>query len=312
MRDPLVRSEPIEALDRRYRALRVPPGAARRAALAASLERFGQQQPVLATDGVEKGRLVLLDGFKRLECLERLGVERVSVSVVRLDGKSSLGALAAANRGHQSALSDLEEAWIIARLEREHGLSQTEIAALLGRHPSWVSRRKSLCERLERAVQDDVRLGLVSTSAAREIARLPRGTQAAAAKAVSAFSLVCSQVRGLVAALREARDPDERRLILSDPLAHLPPPPRARAGPAAPDGRLGRVGNRVREQLVRIHAAASRLDEILLEQSGETVSARERTLLLELSTPILEKARAALGRVEALVVAPAEETAHAR
>ena len=48
--------------------------------------------------------------------------------------------------------------------------SSFSVAELLDRHPSWVSRRLGLLERLVEQVQDDVRVGLVSTTAAREIA----------------------------------------------------------------------------------------------------------------------------------------------
>lgn len=136
-RAPDVRSEPITALDRRYQGMRVASTPARRASLSASLERHGQQQPVLASSGIEEGLLVLLDGFKRVDLLEAAGEERVWVAVVALDAPSSLTAMAVANVAHRG-LSDLEEAWIIAALQREHGLDQVEIAERFGRHKSWV------------------------------------------------------------------------------------------------------------------------------------------------------------------------------
>jgi hypothetical protein len=43
---------------------------------------------------------------------------------------------------------ELEEAWIIQALVREDGMSQVEVAELLGRHKSWVCRRLALIERL--------------------------------------------------------------------------------------------------------------------------------------------------------------------
>ena len=41
-----------------------------------------------------------------------------------------------------------EEALVVHSLSHEDGLSQGEIAVLLGRHKSWVCRRLSLVERL--------------------------------------------------------------------------------------------------------------------------------------------------------------------
>lgn len=302
---PGIRSEPIAALDRRYQGLRVASTPGRRASLRASLERHGQQQPVLASSGIEEGRLVLLDGFKRVDLLGEAGEERVWVAVVALDAPSSLTAMAVANVAHRG-LSDLEEAWILAALEREHGLDQVEIAERFGRHKSWVCRRLSLESRLERAVQDDVRLGLLSATAARELARLPRGNQVPAANAVSTHGLSSRQASRLVAVLLKA-DPAGRGEILRDPLVHVQG--RHPAMPA-PDPRLGEAANRVRERLLRLHGAAGRLDEVVLNERPSSLGASERAVLAGLAAPILAFARAALERLEA-EIGPAEEMKHA-
>ena len=72
----------------------------------------------------------------------------------------------------------MEEAWIIQALVREDGMSQVEVAELLGRHKSWVCRRLALIERLGPKAKDDLRVGLLSPTAARQIVRLPEGNQA--------------------------------------------------------------------------------------------------------------------------------------
>jgi len=66
---------------------------------------------------------------------------------------------------------------ILQSLHRDDGLSQIEIATLLGRDKSWVSRRISLIERLADEVRRHLELGLISASVGRELARLPRGNQ---------------------------------------------------------------------------------------------------------------------------------------
>jgi ParB-like chromosome segregation protein Spo0J len=58
---------------------------------------------------------------------------------------------------------DWEAAWIVYALVRDDGLSQLEVAELLGRHKSWVSRRLALLEKLADEVRADLRLGLLST-----------------------------------------------------------------------------------------------------------------------------------------------------
>jgi KorB domain len=50
----------------------------------------------------------------------------------------------------------LEEAWIVQSLIRDDGLSQVEVAELLGRHKSWVCRRLALLEKLYTEVREDL------------------------------------------------------------------------------------------------------------------------------------------------------------
>ncbi len=306
---PPVRIVGLNALDRRYQALRLPGTPEQRAALRASLERHGQQRPALASDGIEPGVLVLLDGYKRAEELAALGVNEVLVSVVTLDAPGSLVALLVANAGQRGS-SELEEAWVVAALQTEHGLTQVEIGELLGRHKTWVCRRLQLVTRLERSVQDDIRLGLVSVSVARQLARLPRGNQGAASQAAARHGLTSHEVGRLVGALLAA-DPPQRREILKNPLAHLPPPaPQSDLKPA-PDARLSGPANRVRHQLLRLCGAVNRLRELFLEHPPTGFSERDTQVLAGLAAPIHARAIEALQHVQVLLRACDEEQPNA-
>lgn len=293
-----MRTEAAAALDQRYRTLRLPCSPQRRAALRALLERHGQQSPVLASDGVAEGHLVLIDGFKRVELLAEQG-EAVRVAVATLDAPSSLGLLLAANAS-RCGLSDIEEAWVLDAMQRDHGLEQTAIAALVGRHKSWVCRRLQLLTALERQVQDDVRLGLICASAARELARLPRGNQAAAARSAAKNDLSSREVGRLVTVLRRV-DPAERRAVLDDPLAHLAQP--ARTEPRA-DPRLTEQGNRLRQELLRLQGATNRLDELCLDPRA--LSPQDLDLLSELASSVLSRAATLLPRIQDVLVASRE------
>ena len=63
-------------------------------------------------------------------------------------------------------------------------MSQVEVAELLGRHKSWVCRRLALIERLGPKAKDELRVGLLSPTAARQIVRLPQGNQAEVLEAI--------------------------------------------------------------------------------------------------------------------------------
>ena len=67
----------LHQLELRYAALR-RQSAARERALLASLAEAGQQTPVVVLGtGGEAGRWVLLDGYKRVRALRRLGRDTV-------------------------------------------------------------------------------------------------------------------------------------------------------------------------------------------------------------------------------------------
>lgn len=160
-----------------------------------SLKRHGQLEPIVVFACGEL--LEVIDGFKRLQLARQLGWERLRVRVCDLEpvqAKLLLPVLHA-----QRGLSALEEAWLLLSLYRDHGLSQGRIAAELGKHKSWVSRRLLLVEQLTDSVQTQVRLGLVVPRAAMVLAALPRGNQQAAADIVTSRALTVRQTELLVA-----------------------------------------------------------------------------------------------------------------
>lgn len=161
----------VSKIGERYGALRIVNPRADEAMLQ-SMQRYGQLSPVVCAgrEGYE-----LIDGFKRLRACRRIGRETFKAKVLEVSERVCKAAIIQLNR--LRPIRELEEAMVLASLHRENRLMQTEIALLLGRHKSWVSRRISLIERLSEEVLDDIRLGLLSATVGREIALLPRGNQ---------------------------------------------------------------------------------------------------------------------------------------
>jgi ParB-like chromosome segregation protein Spo0J len=187
----------LEELGERLAGLRLLP--TRDAEMEASLRRYGQLSP-LAAFRDQAGQLEIIDGFRRLRAAEKQRhPERLAVRVLAVDEVQALAALFALHRG-RAGLCELEEGWLVQRLVRQHGLEQKQVGQLLCRDPSWVSRRLLLVEALAADVQRDVRLGLCSATAAREIARLPRGIQADCARWIASHGLSSRQAAKLVAA----------------------------------------------------------------------------------------------------------------
>ena len=180
-----------------------------------------------------------------------------------------------------AALCEIEEAWVVRSLYRDDGMSQPKIAMLLDRHKSWVCRRLALAEDLSDELTANVRLGLLSATAVRELARLPRGNQDAVGQVVARQGLTTRQTARLVESLLAA--PPEQWPALLEQVSHPSvPEPLERKAPARTPG----------EQLVcdvwAMKRLAARLHARLLERSllslGEpvcSVAGRELSELRE-------------------------------
>jgi ParB/RepB/Spo0J family partition protein len=170
----------ISEIGQRYGAFRiVTPWAD--TVMVKSIQRYGQISPVVCVK--EEHGYELIDGFKRLRACRRLNKEMVRAKVIQVSGRVCKAAIIQLNQLGRS-INEIEEALVLQSLHREDGLTQIEIAALLSRDKSWVSRRIALIERLSEDVQEDIRLGLISVFTGRELARLPRGNQREAADAI--------------------------------------------------------------------------------------------------------------------------------
>jgi len=150
-------------------------------AMVKSIRKYGQISPVVCVR--TEGGYELIDGFKRLRACRSLNQTTLRVKTIQVSGRVCKAAILQLNQSGRS-INEMEEALVLQSLHREDGLTQIEIAALLGRDKSWVSRRISLIERLSEEVQEDIRLGLISVITGRELTKLPRGNQKDAADAI--------------------------------------------------------------------------------------------------------------------------------
>ena len=170
----------VSEIGERYGAFRMvsPRGDA---AMMKSIRKYGQMSPVVCVKW--EGGYEMIDGFKRLRACRRLNQGTLRAKTMEVSARVCKAAMIQLNWSGRS-INEMEEALVVQSLHREDGLAQIEIAALLGRHKSWVSRRISLIERLSEEVQEDIRLGLISVITGRELAKLPRGNQKDAADAI--------------------------------------------------------------------------------------------------------------------------------
>jgi len=251
---------PLVELDTRFSHLRIPQPRLERA-MVSSMKRYGQLSPLV---GMRCGDAVaVVDGFKRMHAAAELEQQELVVRVLPLRVQAAVAAMYGLNRGSRG-LVDLEEAYIVRELVREHGLTQPEVGELLERHKSWVSRRLGLAERLDPQVQADVGVGLVSVTVARELVRLPRGNQPEVGAAVHRNALTTRDAAVLVTLFEGTVDRAQQQQLLNDPKTYIDA---HRGGPATPphDPRLGVRANRLRRQAAQTTEALARLQRMLQE-----------------------------------------------
>jgi ParB-like chromosome segregation protein Spo0J len=286
-----IRPVPIEALGERYRCYRLPDADAE-AAMARSLERYGQMAPIVVC--LREDRPEVLDGFKRLMAARLLATTKVlSVRLLAADERAAKAAIYGLNQASRHT-QELEEAWIVTALVREDGLSQLETAELLGRHKSWVCRRLALVERLAQEAREDLRLGLLTPTAARALVQLPAGNQAEVLACARRFGLSTAELRGVVELLRGAAGRSQAEYVLARPREALA---LAQAdGGRVHDPRLSVSGNRVARQLAQLLEQLAWMENWLLQRGRAGLSLCEGNLLAERFAQL----GGAAGRVAAL------------
>lgn len=126
-------------LERRFAALRVPDARAL-AALTRSLERSGQLTACIAVPDRAGSGYVLLDGYRRVEALQRLGRDTVWVQVWRCPLGDGLGRLLACAQPRRWAV--IEEALLLRELAEDGGLSQHELSRRTGVWPLYPPLRR--------------------------------------------------------------------------------------------------------------------------------------------------------------------------
>jgi hypothetical protein len=213
-----VRSLLLEEIDVRYGRYRLSVLEADEA-MGRSLRRYGQIAPLVVC--LREEVPVLIDGFKRVRSARSLkGFETLSARRIEVDERGAKAAMYGLNRTGRH-FGELEEAWLVQALVREDGLSQVEVAALLARHKSWVCRRLAMMEKLAPAAQEDLQLGLLSPTMARQLTRLPAGNQEEAFVSARTHSLTAAELRGVVELLLASGTREKMAFVLERPRESL-------------------------------------------------------------------------------------------
>lgn len=200
----------------RYADLRIIQPQAE-SAMERSLRLYGQMTPVII-GCAEDSSYEMVDGFKRLRAARKLELNTLYARIFPGGTRAMKAAIIHFNTKART-MAELETGMVIRSLHREDGLSQVEIAALLGRHKSFVCRRLRMVETLSDEVLEHLKLGLINMTTGRELSRLPQGNQALALRTVIKYRLNCAETCRLISmVLKEPRWNHEAILHFPEPI----------------------------------------------------------------------------------------------
>ena len=246
-----------------------------------SMWLHGQLQPVVARE--HEGKYQILDGFKRVYVAMDLMIKTLQCQVLDIDLQQAKLLILSYNRPHQS-MEVWEEAMVLEDLLKTHDLSQQSLSTLTGYSRSWVSRRLSLIGKIDEQVASEIRMGVITSSQARALIKLPRGNQIDLARVIVDLGLSSRQSDRLVDAFLKAEDEDQQRDILNCPEQILWD--YATDVPEDPyDGRLSSYGNDLMISIVKFLQPARALFLRMQDPRIEALNDTEKVII----TPFLRE-----------------------
>ena len=242
-------------LDLRHEGLRVRRPERERRLLSSLAERGQQVAIVVIRLPEEPNRFLVIDGYKRIRALQRLGHDTVRATVWDMDETEAL----ILDRSLRTAEGEtaLEQGWLLAELHRSFGLSLEDLARRFDRSVSWVSCRLALVRELPESVQQQVRLGKIGAHAAMKylvpIARCNRYDCERLAEEIAHSQFSIQEVGILYTAWRNGL-PSVRQRVIADPKLFL----RARREIEQEDPVSARAAEELMQNLDMVGAIARR------------------------------------------------------
>jgi ParB/RepB/Spo0J family partition protein len=220
----------------RYERLKVVrPEPERR--LLASLAEVGQQVPIVVVKEDADGAFVVIDGYKRVRALRRLGRDIVAANC--WPGEEAEALIATHLMQTAEPETALEQSWLLAELHERFGLSLEELARRFSHSVSWVSRRLALVQELPECIQERVRRGEMGAhGAAKYLVPLARANQEVCLQLVEALGAarLSSRDLGILYTAYQTGNWVTRQRLLEAPLVFLKSYKEAEAAPSLEPG----------------------------------------------------------------------------
>ena len=117
-----------------------------------SISAHGIREPLQGVDTA--GKRILLDGFKRLRCAQKLNIGIVPYRSLADD--EAWGIIKLIRASNARGLSIVEQSRLIDELMSVHQMCNAEIAALLDKSRAWVSVRAGITTQMSDTVMDEI------------------------------------------------------------------------------------------------------------------------------------------------------------
>lgn len=264
---------PLKDFDLSFSQLRIS-NPDRIARMERSLSLKGQLQPVVAriyNEGIQ-----LIDGFKRYEAADSLGLATLEARCLSVDLLQAKVLLISYNHQRQP-MEVWEDALVLHDLKVMHQLDLQQLSQLTGYSLSWVSRRLSLISKADDHLSHAIKMGRISTAHARELVRLPRGKQKHFTSVITSYNLSSRQSARLVNAFMQARDKATRDHILKHPLGVLQQ--QEMDSQQDYDARLSAYGNELFRSAGYLKKSLDILSSRLQDSRLQGISQHEREIL---------------------------------
>ncbi|MCK5344255.1 MAG: ParB-like nuclease domain-containing protein [Candidatus Heimdallarchaeota archaeon] len=148
----VVREIEMNTVSRKYESFRLK-NKYREQQLLGSIAESGIREPLSCIRKSEEN-YILLDGYKRLRCLIRLKQNLVPVTSISGDEQEAI--LYLIRLSNNKSLQTLEQSCFLDELQRQFGLSVTDMANRLSVSPAWVSVRLGIIEEMSEIVKQKI------------------------------------------------------------------------------------------------------------------------------------------------------------
>jgi ParB family chromosome partitioning protein len=191
---------------------------------AKTIRQYGLLTP-LVVKRCEDGNHLVLSGECELMALREMGAAVTEAVIVDLKDSAEANKVSLLLSSLRQSPNALSEGLILRELLKAGSQTQADLAYLVGKSVSWVSKRLTLVDRLKESVVALVASKNLSPHTAQEIARLPKEVQHDFAAKVVLDSLPKSSVEKLVSAYNTPGISDSvKKSIIENPrdtVSHL-------------------------------------------------------------------------------------------